>query len=174
MKLLRDKNYTLHLFVQALSATAFMWLTLMGLDTVISAQLIWAAGASTLASSAFIVFVVPSAVVAKPFKIIGSYIIAMVSGAFIRGVAYLICIAFPLCVAGVPHTHLFEVAAAVAVGLSLLVMVLLKSEHPPAAGLAVVMVLDIHTPIALAIILTGALFLAAVRYIFRHKLMNLL
>ena len=173
MKWHLDRYYVMHLLLQCLSATAFMWLILMGLDQVVSSQLIWAAGASTLASSAFIVFVLPDAIVAKPFKIIGSYLIAMGCGAAIRGLAMAVCAIFPQCTAGIPHSHLFEIAAAVAVGLSLLVMVLCRSEHPPAAGLAVVMVLDIRTPIALVIILAGAIILAMIRFIFRRKLLNL-
>lgn len=169
-----DRTYLLHLFIQALAAVVFMWLVLMALDEVATSTIIWAVGASTLASSSYIVFCAPKSMVAKPQKIIGSYIIAMLCGEGMRILANMVCAAVPNCQAGIPFLHVFEFAAAISVGIALLLMVLLKSEHPPAAGLAVVMVLDIRNLEALVIILIAAIVLSLVRIIFRRVLCDLI
>lgn len=170
-----DRNYVLHLFVQACAAVVFMWLVLFALENVAASQIIWAAGASTLASSSYIVFCAPQAVVAKPQKIIGAYIIAMLCGEAMRQLANVVCNVILSChLGGLTYLHVFEIAAGVSVGIALLLMILFKSEHPPAAGLAVVMVLDIRNWAALAIILSGAIVLSLIRIIFRRRLCNLI
>ncbi len=169
----KDRKFWLHLLVQGGVAVVFMWLVLTGLDKVARSTIIWAAGASSLASSSYIVFCIPRSVVAHPLKIVGGYVIAIVVGECIRLLATWICHFIPGCQAGVPFMHVFEVAAAISVGISLLLMVLLKSEHPPAAGLAVVMVLDIRNYYALGIILFSACILALIRTCFRKQLHNL-
>ena len=169
----KDRTFWLHLGIQTSAAVVFMWLMLMGLDKISASTIIWAAGASSLASSSYLVFCVPHSVVAHPLKIIGSYVIAMTVGEMMRLFANYFCDILPLCQIGHPSMHIFEVAAAISVGIALLLMVLCKSEHPPAAGLAVVMVLDIRNLYALGIILFGAAMLAGIRVIFRNKLRNL-
>ncbi len=52
-------------------------------------------------------------------------------------------------------------------------MVLFKLEPPPAAGLAVVMVLDIRNMEAMLIILAAAILLTLIRTIFRNQLRRL-
>lgn len=170
-----DHRYVLHLLIQACAALVFMWLVLFTLDHVATSQIIWAAGASTLASSSYIVFCAPKSVVAKPQKVIGAYIIAMFCGEAMRYLANLVCGGISSCHAGgLVYLHVFEVAAAFSVGIAFLLMVLLKSEHPPAAGLAVVMVLDIRNFGALAVILGGAIVLSGIRFIFRRMLCDLI
>ena len=170
---LRDRKFWWHLTFQGLVAVVFMWLVLAGLDKVARSTIIWAAGASSLASSSYIVFCAPGSIVARPLKIIGGYVIAVVVGECMRLLALVFCHVIPSCHVGVPFMHVFEVAAALSVGIALLLMILFKSEHPPAAGLAVVMVLDIRNYYALSIILFAACVLAFIRYLFRNKLCNL-
>lgn len=170
-----NRQYISHLLIQATAAIIFMWLVLFSLDHVAASQIIWAAGASTLASSTYIVFCAPKAVVAKPQKIVGAYIIAVLCGEVMRYLANLVCSAIASCQPGGPgYLHVFEVAAAISVGVALLLMVLFKSEHPPAAGLAVVMVLDIRNVEALAVIFGAAVILSLIRIIFRRFLCNLI
>jgi len=170
-----NRGYILHLLIQATAAIIFMWLVLFSLDHIAASQIIWAAGASTLASSTYIVFCAPKATVAKPQKIIGAYLIAMLCGEVMRYLANLVCSAIQNCHIGGPgYLHVFEVAAAISVGVALLLMVLFRSEHPPAAGLAVVMVLDIRNIEALAIIFGAAIILSLIRIIFRRVLCNLI
>ena len=168
------REYFLHLFIQAIAAFIFMWLVLFSLDLVATSRILWAAGASTLASSSFIIFCSPQSVMAKPQKIIGGYIIAMVCGEVMRWVAIWVCHIIPSCHAGPPFVHVFEVAAALSLVLALLLMILFRSEHPPAAGLAIVMVLDVRNLDILAVILAAAVLLSIVQMIFRKKLCNLI
>ena len=160
-----EQSYCCHLLIQASAALVFMWLVLIGLDAIAASKIIWAAGASSLASSTYIVFCTPKAVSAKPQKIMGGYLIAMFCGEGIRLLANL---------SEHSSIHIFEIAAAVSLGLAFLLMVLLKAEHPPAAGLAVVMVLDIRNLMALGIILFAVIILLLIRIIFRHQLCDLI
>ena len=168
------KDFFVHLLVQAVSAFIFMWLVLFLLDMVATSRILWAVGASTLASSSFIIFCVPKSVTAKPLKIVGGYVIAMICGGVMKIVANSVCHVIPACHAGLPFIHVFEVAAALSVTIALVLMVLFRSEHPPAAGLAIVMVLDVRNVDVLAVILGGAVLLAIIHIIFRKKLCDLI
>ncbi|WP_235378857.1 HPP family protein [Candidatus Coxiella mudrowiae] len=55
-------------------------MVLIKLNKIARGKIIWVADESTLALSTFLVFCVPNSVVAKPLKIIGGYIIAMLVG----------------------------------------------------------------------------------------------
>ena len=48
---------------------------LLSLNKVTDRKIIWSAGVSTLASSAFLIFCVPDSPVAKPLKIISGYVV---------------------------------------------------------------------------------------------------
>lgn len=170
-----DCKYTLHLITQACAAIVFIWLVLFSLGHIAASQIIWAAGASTLASSSYIVFCIPKAMVAKPQKIIGAYIIGMLCGEGMRQLANLACKTLSTCqMGGSEYLHVFNAAAGFSVGISLLFMVLFKLEHPPAAGLAVVMVLDIRNLEALIVILSAAIILSLIRIVFNRVLCDLI
>ncbi len=173
MFLMRNRTYWLHVFIQTLGATAFMGLVLLGLNKVADAKIIWAAGASTLASSVFLIFCVPDSPVAKLLKIIGGYIVATLVGEGMRLLINFLCQLLPHCHVADPPLRLFELAAALSVGVTFLLMVLFKLEPPPAAGLAVVMVLDIRNMEAMLIILAAAILLTLIRTIFRNQLRRL-
>lgn len=174
MTIERNKNYYLHLATQCFCATIFILIILVSLNIVLANDLIWAAGASTLASSAYIVFGSPQNPVAKPYRILTGYLIAIVCGYLLQVTADHLCYADHLCNRITHKTDIDEVAAAISVGLSFLLMFILRASHPPAAGLAVVVVLDINNPAAIAVICTGALVLALVRWIFSKQLKQLI
>ncbi len=170
MKILYNRRYFLNLSLQCLGAMLFMLMVLFSLNTVLADDLIWAAGASTLASSAYIVFGSPKAAVAKPYRMLTGYAIAIVCGYLLQLIANDFCHGSYLCSHPEHKIHVFEAAAALSVGLSFLLMFILRASHPPAAGLAVVMVLDISNPAAIAVICGGALLLVIIRWLFAKKL----
>ena len=67
-----------------------------------------------------------------------------------------------------------SIAAALAVGLGLLLMVATNTEHPPAAGVALGIVIDPWQWSAIAFVIISALALSAVRAALRPKMINLL
>ena len=67
-----------------------------------------------------------------------------------------------------------SVTAALAVGLSILIMVATNTEHPPAAGVALGIVIDPWQWSAIAFVLVGALGLSVIRVILKPKMINLL
>ena len=173
MFLTKNWTYWVHALTQSLAATVFMWFVFMGLDEIATSKIIWAAGASTLASSSFLVFSVPKSPVSKPIKIMGGYVLAMLVGECMRLLANVLCRVAPHYHLAEPHIHMFEFVAGLSVGFTLLLMVIFKVEHPPAAGLAVVMVLDIRHVDAMLVIMAAAVVLTLVRWIFRKLLWNL-
>ena len=72
-----------------------------------------------------------------------------------------------------PPLRLFELAAAFVRWCYILLTVFFKLEHPPAAGLTVVMVLDIPNMEAILIILAAAILLTLIRTIFKNQLRRL-
>lgn len=168
--MIKKEWYWIHALMQCFVAVVFICLVLMLLNKIVHTKIILASGASTLASSAFLVFAVPSSAGAKPFKIIGGYIIAIFVGEAIR-----LCINFMyVLLPNIYPSFLFEIAASFSVGLTILLMILLKLEHPPAAGLAIIIVLDICHFGSILTIFFGALILTIIRTFFRNYLIDLI
>jgi len=172
MEVIKKSGFYKHLIWQTLFAMVFMFAVLFALDHVVVSSLIWAAGASSLASTAFCVFGSPHTRVAYPIRIFGGYVIGMISGEALRLLLHVSCLGLIVCQPNVP-IHVMELAAAISVGLALIVMVLLKLEHPPAAGFAIVLVLDIREWYALLIILIAAFLLTFIRWALDKWLINL-
>ena len=123
-----------------------------------------------IASTAFIIFVVPDSVAATPRKVIGGHIVAVLVASAVSGV---------LNIPGVEELaedvrYIDDIAAALSVGLSILVMVVTDTEHPPAAGTALGLVIPGWTRTAVVFIISGALALSLIRIVLRPKLVNLL
>ncbi len=174
MEIVRDRLYYKHLVVQGMSAVVFMFLVLFSLDHVRASNVIWAAGASTLASSSFSLFCRPTSPIVRHIRIIGGYVVAMLSGHAMRLLAGVFCHVVQNCHLLHVHTLVFEISATLSVGIALFLMALLRLSHPPAAGLAVVMVLDIGNPYAMLVILSGAVTLCIIHAVFNKQLRNLI
>ena len=84
---------------------------------------------SSIASTAFIVFAMPKSITAKPRNVIGGHL-----ASFGCGVASLLVLQS----LSLPHL----LAYALSVGLSMFIMVATDTEHPPAAGTAMGVVLS--------------------------------
>ncbi len=173
----RDRQYYFHVLWQTTFAMVFVYGVLLSLDHVAAGQLIWAAGTGSLASSSFCVFCTPRAVVSQPLRIIGGYVVGMVSGEAMRLLSHFLCLFWMQCHAGNMSAHfsmhMVEMAAVASVGVTLLLMVLLRLEHPPAAGLAVVLVVDVKSMLPVLVILCAALVLALIRWLLNKQLLPL-
>ena len=149
---------------QCVLATLSLVIILLAQDAVLRAAIVVA-----VASTAFIVFVVPHTPTASTRKVVGGHVVAVCLGsvatAVLRGV-------------GIDSfdgdRYIFYVAAAVAVGLSIFVMVVTDTEHAPAAGTALGLVIPGWSLSAVVLIIVGAVALSAVRIVLGPRLVNLL
>lgn len=153
------------------------WYLVQSLLAVISVAIIMyfvesithAAIVAALGSSVFIVFAMPKTVAAEPRRLIGGHITGTVCGL----VCYFGCFHSPA--AGFfASIEVFQwLPAALAVGLSILLMTLFNFEHPPAAGTALGFVTSDWTVMTVIFIVVFAVSLALVKYFLRKYLRNL-
>ena len=72
------------------------------------------------------------------------------------------------------YPHVYWLCAVLSVGASMFLMVVFDFQHPPAAGIGLVMVLDIHHHIVLLVILGAAVVLSLLKFLLRKQLKNLI
>ena len=143
------KNYV----VQSLLATVSIFVVLLVL-TLEEAVIVAAIG-----SSVFVIFAMPNSVSARPRNLLGGYAVGVLCGA----------------VCGFLHHPAVHPAImySVAVGLSIFLMVVTDTEHPPASGAALGIAIrgcSIKVLIATA---TSAILLCLVHVCFRRRLKDL-
>ena len=154
------KNY---LFQCALSTLALL-LILLVVDVVLRAAIVVA-----IASSAFIVFVRPHSDASAPQRVVGGHVVGVIVGATFSTL-YLI----PGFGEWAEELHFARnLMAVLSVGLSTLIMVLTNTEHAPAAGTALGLVVHGWEPSAALFVLIGALMLSVVHTFLRPRLTNL-
>ena len=107
---------------QSLFATLVIFFILLSLSFQENAVIVASLGAST-----FIVFAMPRQITAKSRNIIGGYIVG-----FLCGLACSVIPVQEVMNASLGHSLLYSVA----VGLSIFIMVVIDTEHPPASGVA--------------------------------------
>jgi CBS-domain-containing membrane protein len=148
------KQYWPNYLIQSLLATFVIFLVLLVLS---SRRLVIVA---SLGATTFIVFAMPNSLSAKPRNIIGGYLVGLFCGAL-----------FAL----IPHAAFIHPAIyyAAAVGLSIFLMVVIDTEHPPAAGVALAVALEgINWKVSLAVIIS-AVMLSVIHEIFKKQIRDL-
>jgi CBS-domain-containing membrane protein len=154
------KRYAL----QCSLAAAVVLILLMVLDAVTQTVLIAALGASV-----FIAFAVPRSLHSSPRCLIGGYL----AGIFAGSLMATLNIAFDF--SGVITAHASMVAfGALATGLAMFLMVVTKTEHPPAAALALGLVLNEWTLLTLVVVIVGVIALSICKQLVLPILMDLL
>ena len=152
---LKDKKSYI---VQTLLATAVVFIVLLLLDTMSDSTVIASIGASS-----FIAFTMPHYRVSRPRYMIGGYVVAVIVGFavyLLQGIPSF----------SVPHALL----GALAVGLSIFIMVVTNTEHPPAAGLALGFVLNQFTPWVVFVVMTGIIAISALKTLLKPYMKDLL
>lgn len=161
-----------NLIWQPILAVIFICVVLFVMNNLARTTLLWAVGAGALSSSSFIVFGKPSLRSAMPLKIIGGYMV----GIFCGVILHLLYIQFHIFEAGFIQTsnyHVLGMFAALATGLCLFFMSLLRVEHPPAAGMALVLVIDLQDYDIVLVVIVAALVLGLLRQLLCKKLVDL-
>lgn len=144
------KNYVF----QCLLATFVVFIVLLALS-LRNAVIIASIGAT-----AFIIFAMPDMVTAKPRNVIGGHITGLIVGS--------------LCFL-IPHSSVFFAALSysLAVGLSIFIMVVIDTEHPPAAATALGFAISgFSFNTATALVLSIAV-LSFVHFFFKDRLRDL-
>lgn len=147
---------------------AFVALTMGGvlmlLDSVYQTVLIAALGASSV-----LAFSAPSMRASRPRCMVGGYVVGIVVGC---GFSLLVHSADMALFLDENATRIL--LGALAVGLTMFVMVTTDTEHPPGAALALGFVLNEWDFMTIAVVFTGIMAISAVKEVARSKLIDLL
>ena len=151
--------------LQCLMAAVAVFILLVILDARRNTAVIAALGASS-----FITFTMPNARVSKPRFLIGGYLIGILSGVLSHHVSLL-----PFLADAAILSHLSSaIFGALAVGLAIFLMVVANVEHPPAASVALGLVLNNCDPRTILVVLGGIVCLSLIKRLIRPLLMDLL
>jgi len=154
------KRYTLQC---GLAGVAVLLLLLI-LDAVTQTVLIAALG-----SSAFIAFAVPRSLHSGPRHMIGGYAIGMVAGCLMA------TLESSLAVHGAGAAHaVMIVFGALAISVAMFMMVVTRTEHPPAAALALGLVLNEWDLLTLAVVMAGIVALSIIKRLVLPMLLDLI
>ncbi len=153
------RNYLL----QCGLCTLALLMVLLVMDAVLHAAIVVA-----IASTAFVVFAMPHSRASTPRRVIGGHVVALIVGTAFA--------ALPLTSAlgEMVEAHAaVDIVAVASVGLSIFLMVLTSTEHPPAAGTALGLVVGEWVPSAVLFVLVGAVMLSVVHVLLRPRLTDL-
>jgi CBS-domain-containing membrane protein len=159
------KDNKMKYVAQSVLAMLAMTVVLMFLDVRDNAATVAALG-----SSSFIVFTMPGTQSSRPRFLIGGYIVAIATGSLCN---YLTTVDLIRNRFESPDI-VFPLFAALSVGLAIFLMVILNFEHPPAGGVALGLVINDYSFIAVVVVLIGVLCLSLIRKVFSQMMINLL
>ena len=124
----------------------------------------------TIASTAFIVFVVPHSVAAQTRREVGGHAVGVLAGAAFVGMA-----AIPRLDGAIDQSRIiWGLVACGALGLGTFAMVATDTEHPPAAATCLALALGGWIWSSVAFILIGAACFSIIRLVLRRRLINLI
>lgn len=154
------KSYVL----QSLLATVAIAIILYFVEVLTHAFIIAALGAST-----FIVFAMPHSITARPRRLIGGHTIGLISGS----ICYFAFIAGPLGELAANWEFITWCVCALSVGLSIFLMTITDTEHPPASATALGIVAHGWSYRVVIFVLVSAISLAIIRRLLRGRLRDL-
>ena len=168
----RTQREYIHLIFQSLLVVVVMFLFMFVLKhyTIADASL-GAIGATSLGSTAFLAFVAHDTAMARERRIISGYAIGIIIGVLGDRLMALIlhCDSFHCQAADIDIA-----VAAISAMITMIAMVLTSSEHPPAVGIAIGLVLRQWDVTILLVVFSTVLVIAALKFLLRRKLLNLL
>ncbi|MFN3234816.1 MAG: HPP family protein [Gammaproteobacteria bacterium] len=157
-----------HYVWQPLVAFLFIWAATFALGYTHSLVLS-SIGASSLGATALIIFANPGSNPARFTNVLGGYTIGLFCGILCHYASHHFIL--PKYILN-PITFV-EIYAAAAVALSILIMAICKMNHPPAAGMALGLVLEAWDYWTLAIILIAACAIALLKIILEPHIKTL-
>ena len=158
-----DRSNLRRYILQCTLASIAVLILLLVLDAVTQTVLIAALGAST-----FIAFAVPRSLQSDPRYMVGGYVVGIACGCAMSMAYQTFDVADPLA----SHT-IMVFFGALATGLAMFVMVATKTEHPPAAALALGLVLNEWDMLTLVVVMIGVIALSIFKKLILPMLMDL-
>lgn len=153
-----------YLFQCALAALTIL-VVLLFLDVIAHTAII-----ATLGASAFIVFTMPHSYSSRPRSLLGGYFVGMSAGSL----CYLLSCSRLLAPLVLTPRLSYVIFGALAVGVAILLMTVTNTEHPPAAGMALGLVLNQWDYSTVVFILAAVVFMTGVRHFLKGRLINLM
>ena len=150
--------------VQSLLAVVVVGVILTFVEVLTHAVIVAALGAST-----FIVFAMPRSVTAQPRRLIGGHVIGLICGSL----CYFVFLTGPLGKVLANWEFTLWVVCALSVGLSIFLMAITNTEHPPAASTALGIVAHAWSYQIIIFVLSCAICLAIARRLLRSRLRDL-
>ncbi|MET1159581.1 MAG: HPP family protein [Thermoprotei archaeon] len=150
----------IHYFVQSFLATLAILVVLI----ILSLQNLVVV--ASIGASAFIVFTMPSSITAKPRNVIGGHVIGFTSGTL----CWFIYETWLYSIEPLAKLVLYSLA----VGLSILLMVITDTEHPPASGTALATVVNGFSWEVLVTLIVSTCVLSAIKHILKSYLKDLI
>ena len=150
--------------MQSLLATVVLAIILYFVEVFTHAAIVASLGAST-----FIVFAMPHSITARPRRLIGGHVIGLLSGTF----CYYTFLTGLLGELSEHAEFIHWVAAAFSVGLSIFLMTITNTEHPPASGVALGIVAQEWSYQTIIFVITYAISLAIIKRLLKRYLRDL-
>lgn len=166
-------NHSLKTYVFQLSLMSiFIFIIVCLFREASKVDVLWALGVSALASSSFLLFTRPSSPDLSEFCFLASYAINITVGAITH---FLLNLLHLLPVVHDPESKffLFAFMTSMALGLSFILMLVLKVRHPSALGLCIVMIINFTRWDIAFVTVVGVLLLSAVHFFLKPYLKDL-
>jgi len=158
------KNSVKYIF-QCVLATFTILAVLIFLDILNETAIITALGAS-----AFIVFTMPTQYSSDPRRLIGGYVVGLASGF----IFYLISTSEMGSNLIGNHTTSLVVFGSIAVGFAIFIMAVTNTEHAPAAGIALGLVINKWDYLTVIFIIIAIIWMICVKMILKRYLIDLI
>ncbi|WP_028575748.1 HPP family protein [Desulfonatronovibrio hydrogenovorans] len=153
------KTYWQYYVFQSIAATVTIFVLLLVVSIQEKPVIVASIGAST-----FIVFAMPGYITAQPRNLVGGHLVGMSCG-FLASLVPLQHL--------LPSSVALSLLYALAVGISIFIMVVIDTEHPPAAGTALGVAIAGFSVKILLTVLVSIIILSSVHCLFRHRLRDL-
>ncbi|MCP4725104.1 MAG: HPP family protein [bacterium] len=161
-KFLKNKSRCL---LQLSVSSFFVFTVLFILEAVPNAVII-----ASFAASSFIVFTFPEAQVSRPRFIIGGYIAGIITGSLFHFISNIGVISQIPVIGNIP----FVIFGTLSVGITITIMVITDTIHPPAASLALGLVIHEFSFVTVIIVFSGIVLLSYIKHLLKDHLKNLL
>ena len=167
MRLL-DKKFRqniLKYILQCSLATIAIFIILLFLDVLTETAII-----ASLGATAFIAFTMPNAYASKTRPLLGGYIVGIIVGIILN------FIATATFITNLPISTSITIAifGAISVGIAIFLMVATDTEHPPAAGIALGLIINTWEPATIFYILIAVILLTSIRKTLKPYMLDLI
>ncbi|MTI66051.1 MAG: HPP family protein [Firmicutes bacterium] len=150
--------------LQCSLATVTILIILLFLNLFTQASIIASLGATT-----FIVFAMPNSTTAQRRNLVGGYLVGIVIGILSNIVATLLISNFLTST----QNFIFILFGSISVGITILTMVITDTEHPPAVGMSLALVLNSWNYKTILFVFCSVILMSLVKRLLRSVLIDL-